>query len=223
MMCQPSAQRAAARRLRSALAQRGDKARSASAYDTHRLVFTALVWIHVAEYRPANEQREAVGFAEHNVHQEEHKVLLVVPTDAVVHPRAVVVHALHTEVARRTVVYPFQLVVEALAADRHHAALPTLDDALRRQFLRRNHVARHHARAGGHAGNVRCCREEGDAGECSKENPPGLQRGVASACAAKSSPARTGERRWRAAAGNASWQQRAGNVDVQSGGSPSST
>lgn len=186
----------------------------AADYDTHRLVFTALIWIHVAEYCPADEQREAVGFAEHDVHQEEHKVLLVVPTDAVVHPRAVVVHALHTEVARRTVVYPFQLVVEALAADRHHASLPALDDALPRQFLRRNHVARHHARAGSHAGNVRCCREEGDAGESSKENPPGLQRGMSSAFATKSGPARTGERRRRVAVGDATWQ-RAGKVVVR--------
>ena len=59
---------------------------------TYRLVLAALVRVEIAENRSANQERQSVGLAQRDVHQEEHEVLLVVPPHAVVHPRAVVVH-----------------------------------------------------------------------------------------------------------------------------------
>ena len=145
---------------------------------THRLIFTALTRVEVAEDCSADEQRQAVGLSQSDVHQKEHEVLLVVPPNAVVDPRAVVVHALDAEVARRAVMHPLQLVVEALTADRDHAALAPLDDALLGELLVRDDVARHHAGAGRHARDVRCRREERDAGERGEYDPTHLQVGA---------------------------------------------
>ena len=55
-------------------------------------------------------------------------------------PGAVVVHSLDAEVAGRAVVDALELVVVALAADRHHPTLPALDLPLRCQLLERHHV-----------------------------------------------------------------------------------
>ena len=46
-------------------------------------------------------------------------------------------------VACRAVVNPLELIVVALAADRHHPALPALDLTLRCQLLERHHILPH--------------------------------------------------------------------------------
>ena len=53
------------------------------------------------------------------------------------------VHSLDAEVAGRAVVDALELVVVALAADRHHPTLPALDLTLRSQLLEVRGAAAH--------------------------------------------------------------------------------
>mmetsp|Transcript_26173 Transcript_26173/g.84717 ORF Transcript_26173/g.84717 Transcript_26173/m.84717 type:complete len:333 (-) Transcript_26173:38-1036(-) len=102
-----------------------------------------------------DDQRQAVDALDDGVEEEEHEVLLVVGADAVVHPRAVVVHADDTSIADAAVVAPGRLVGVAAAADRlGDARLARPDQGLG--------VARHRSRIREHRLELRHERHERD-------------------------------------------------------------
>ena len=73
-------------------------------------------------------------------------------------------------------VHTFELVVEALAADRHDPSLSPRDHALLGELLMAHDIARHNTGARRHAGDMRGRREAGDGGEGPEQRPAHLQR-----------------------------------------------
>mmetsp|Transcript_30013 Transcript_30013/g.77756 ORF Transcript_30013/g.77756 Transcript_30013/m.77756 type:complete len:312 (-) Transcript_30013:68-1003(-) len=102
-----------------------------------------------AEQKPECIHREKAG-----VEAEEDKVLLVVRPDAVIDPRAVMIHLHHAAIALRAVVCSRRFVAVALGAHRRVAALLVLQQRARLV------LDRHGARVSGHGPRVRRHRQD---------------------------------------------------------------